>query len=67
MNEIEKITGFNLKVENVSWPSGISEIEKRNFIGSAERLKSLTSWSAKTSIEKGIYLLVNHLSKKYSK
>jgi len=67
VNEIEKITGFNLKVKNVSWPSGISEIEKRNFIGSAERLKSLTSWSAKTSIEKGIYLLVNHLSKKYSK
>ena len=67
VNEIEKITGFNLKIENVSWPSGISEIEKRNFIGSAERLKSLTSWSSKTSIEEGIHLLVNHLSKEYSK
>jgi len=67
VNEIEKITGFNLKVENVSWPSGISEIEKRNFIGSSERLKSLTSWSSKTSIEEGIHLLVNHLSKEYSK
>ena len=64
-NEIEKITGFNIEIENVSWPAGISEIEKRNFIGSAERLKSHASWNAKTSIEDGICMLVNHLSKDY--
>ena len=64
-DKIEKITGFNIEIENVSWPTGISEIEKRNFIGSAERLKSHTSWNAKTSIEDGICILVNHLSKDY--
>ena len=64
-NEIEKITGFNIEIENVSWPAGISEIEKRNYIGSAERLKSFASWNAKTSIEDGICNLVNHLSKDY--
>jgi len=64
-NEIEKITGFNIEIESVSWPAGISEIEKRNFIGSAERLKSYSSWNAKTSIEDGICMLVNHLSKDY--
>jgi len=64
-NEIEKLTGFNIEIENVSWPAGISEIEKRNYIGSAERLKSFASWNAKTSIEDGIFKLVNHLSKDY--
>ena len=64
-NEIEKITDFKIEIENVSWPAGISEIEKRNFIGSAKRLKSYSSWHAKTSIEDGICMLVNHLSKDY--
>jgi nucleoside-diphosphate-sugar epimerase len=63
--EVEKITGANLKIKNVSWPSQASEIEKRNFIGSAERLKSLTGWSAKTSIEDGVHLLVKHYRKEY--
>ena len=31
----------------------------------AERLKSYTSWSSKISIEDGICMLVNHLSKDY--
>ena len=43
----------------------MSEIEKRNFIGSSERLKSLTGWSAKTSIEDGVEKLVNYYSKEY--
>lgn len=63
--KVEKITGFNLKIENVSWPEGISQIEKRNFIGSSERLKSLTGWTAKTSIEEGVAKLVNYYSKEY--
>jgi len=64
-DEIEKISGFNIEIENISWPAGISEVEKRNFIGSAERLKSYASWNSKTSIEDGICMLVNHLSKDY--
>mgnify|MGYP006090820005 CR=1 FL=1 len=63
--EIEKITGFKIDIESVSWPTGISEIEKRNFIGSAQRLKSYTNWNAKTSIEDGIHLLVNNISQDY--
>ena len=61
--EVEKITNAKINIETVPWPSHVSEIEKRNFIGSAERLKSLTGWFAKTSIEEGVQLLV----KKYSK
>ena len=65
VDEIEKITGFKVDIENVSWPNGMSEIEKRNFIGTAERLKLHSRWNAKTSIEDGIFKLVNHLSKDY--
>ena len=63
--EVEKITGKNLKIKNIAWPSDVSEIEKRNFIGSAERLKSLTGWAAKTSLEDGIKSLVDYYSKEY--
>ena len=65
LEEVQKITGENLKIRNVPWPNGVSEIEKRNFIGSAERLKSLTGWTPKTSIEEGIKLLVNYYGKEY--
>jgi UDP-glucose 4-epimerase len=63
--KVEKITGANLKIENAPWPSQFAEIEKRNFIGSNERLKSLTDWSVNTSLEDGVQLLVNHYSKEY--
>jgi len=64
-NEVEKITGTKLEVKNTPWPNGVNEIEKRNFIGSAERLKSLTGWSPNTTIEKGIFSLVSYYSKEY--
>ncbi len=64
--EVEKKTGKKLELNNSSWPIGVSEIEKRNFIGSSERLKSLTGWVPKTSIENGIRSLVNHYSKEYN-
>ena len=64
-NEVEKITGTKLEVENTPWPKGVNEIEKRNFIGSPERLKSLTGWSPNTTIEKGIFSLVSYYSKEY--
>jgi len=63
-NEVEKITGVKLEVKNAPWPNEVNEIEKRNFIGSAKRLK-LSGWSPKTSIEHGIYSLVNHYKKEY--
>jgi UDP-glucose 4-epimerase len=63
--EVEKITKTSTNIKNIPWPSQISEIEKRNYIGSAERLKSLTGWSAKTSIEEGLHLLVKYYSKEY--
>ena len=66
-NNVENITGIKLEIMNVSWPNGVNEIEKRNFIGSSERLKLFSGWSPSTSIEDGISLLVNHYSKEYIK
>ena len=65
--EVEKITGTNSQIESVPWPSQVNDIEKRNFIGSSKRLKSLTGWAPETSILDGIHLLVNHYSKDYIK
>jgi len=62
-NEVEKITGIKGTIKNVSWPKGVNEIEKRNYIASIELLKSLTGWKPRVSLEKGIKLLVKHHSK----
>ena len=64
-SEVEMHTGINGVVENVDWPKGINEIEKRNFIGSVELLKSLSGWSPSISLEEGIKFLVNHYAKEY--
>ena len=61
--EIEKITGIRGDIENVAWPEEVNEIEKRNYIGSIELIKSLTGWKPNVSLEEGIRLLVKHYSK----
>ena len=43
----------------------INKIEKRNFVGSVELLKSLSGWSPSISLEEGIKFLVNHNAKEY--
>ena len=64
-SEVEKHSGVSGVVKNVDWPKGINEIEKRNFIGSIELLKSLSGWEPSISLEEGIKFLVNHYAKKY--
>ena len=64
-SEVEKHTGISGVVENVDWPKGINKIEKRNFIGSVELLKSLSGWSPGIPLEEGIKFLVNHYAKEY--
>ena len=62
-HEVEKITGIRGDIENVAWPEEVNEIEKRNYIGSIELIKSLTGWKPSVSLEEGIQLLVKHHSK----
>jgi UDP-glucose 4-epimerase len=64
-SEVNKITGNKLQVKNAPWPKGVNEIEKRNFIGSAERLKLLSGWTPSVSLEDGVCSLVHHYSKEY--
>ena len=63
--EVEKHTGVSALVENIDWPNGINDIEKRNFIGSIERIKAQSEWTPNISLEKGIKLLANHYAKEY--
>jgi len=65
-HEVEKITGIGGVINNVSWPKGVNEIEKRNYIASIELIKSLTGWEPSVSLEEGIHLLVKHYSKEYA-
>ena len=61
-------TNYNLSVyydEKFDWPQGINKIEKRNFIGSVELLKSLSGWLPSISLEEGIKFLVNNDAKEY--
>jgi len=64
-HEVEKITGIGGVINNVAWPKGVNEIEKRNYIASIELIKSLTGWEPCVSLEKGVQLLVKHYSKEY--
>jgi nucleoside-diphosphate-sugar epimerase len=64
-SEVEKHTGVSGVVKNIDWPKGINEIEKRNFIGSIELLKSQSGWSPSISLEEGIKFLVNHYAQEY--
>jgi UDP-glucose 4-epimerase len=64
-SEVERYFPINTGVKNIEWPKGTSEIEKRNFIGSIELLKSESDWEPTVSLKKGISLLVAHFSKNY--
>jgi len=64
-SEVEKITGARNKVEMIEWPIDVNEIEKRNFIGSIELLKSSSKWKPNVEIEEGVKLLVSHYAKEY--
>jgi len=64
-HEVEKITGIGGVINNVAWPKGVNEIEKRNYIASIELIKSLTGWEPNVSLEEGIQLLVKHYSKEF--
>lgn len=64
--EVERKAGIKLELIQSPWPIGVNAIEKRNFIGSSERLKSLTGWLPKTPIKEGIHALVSHYSKGYN-
>jgi len=65
--EVEKITGVSGFAENVEWPKDVNRIEKRNYITSFEKIKSVAGWSPKISLEEGIRRLVMHYSKGYKK
>jgi UDP-glucose 4-epimerase len=62
VNKLIEVDGI---IKNVAWPIEVSEIEKRNFIGSIELLKCNSGWRPKVNLEQGINQLVSHYAKEY--
>ena len=60
--EVEKSKGIRCNLKDVDWPENINIIEKRNFMVSNDKLKSISGWKADTSLKKGIQRLVKHHS-----
>lgn len=63
--EVEKVTLKSSVVKFVEWPKGSNEIDKRNFIGSSNLLRSQSNWNPKIPIEDGIKRLVSFYAKEY--
>ena len=59
-SEAQQLTGQTAELEKVPWPLGISQIERRNFIGSIDSFHSISGWSPKVSLDEGIRKLVQY-------
>lgn len=64
-SEVNKISKLKIKVRHVEWPNNVSEIEKRNFVGSNNLLKSNTYWNPNIEIQEGIKTLVEFYAQEY--
>ncbi len=61
-NEVEKNKGVFCNIKAIDWPENVNIIERRNFIGSNNKLKSMLGWKASVSLKIGIQRLVQHFS-----
>lgn len=59
-SEVEIKTGVSGNVEYIEWPKGVNAIEKRNFIASVKKFKSLSRWSPSITLKEGIQRLIAH-------
>ena len=64
-SEVTRCSGNNVNINYLDWPIDINEIEKRNFIGSIELLKSESEWTPTINIKDGVRLLVENYAKSY--
>jgi UDP-glucose 4-epimerase len=61
-DEVEKNKGVCCNVKDTDWPENINIIEKRNFIASNNKLKSMLGWKVNVPLKTGIQKLVQHYS-----
>jgi UDP-glucose 4-epimerase len=61
-DEVEKNKAVCCNIKDVDWPENINIIEKRNFIASNDKLKSMPGWKVNTPLKTGIQRLVQHHS-----
>ena len=62
--EVTKVTGQELIVENTNWPEKANEIEKRNFLVDTQYFETSFGWKPKTNFKDGIKkLIINFIDK----
>ncbi len=61
-NEVEKNQGICCNIKDTDWPENTNIIEKRNFIASNNKLKSMFGWKVNMPLKTGIHKLVQHYS-----
>ena len=54
INETSKYNNLEQEIKSKNLPRGLSEIEKRNFVGNPESFCKATGWSPSFSLEKGV-------------
>jgi nucleoside-diphosphate-sugar epimerase len=61
-DEVEKNKGVCCNVKDTDWPENINIIEKRNFIASNNKLKSMPGWKVNVPLKIGVQRLVQYYS-----
>jgi len=61
-DEVAKNKGVHCNIKDTDWPENINIIEKRNFIASNNKLKSMLGWKVNVPLKAGIQRLVKHYS-----
>lgn len=61
-DEVKKNKGIFCNIEDTDWPNNTNIIEKRNFIGSNNKLISMLGWKRNVTLEEGIQRLVSYYS-----
>jgi nucleoside-diphosphate-sugar epimerase len=60
---VERFTGNQVRIKNVSWPEGVDPIELRNFVADISTFKKCSGWGPTVDLEEGVSRMINHFSK----
>jgi UDP-glucose 4-epimerase len=58
-NNVSELINQKITIKQSPWPSGMSDIEKRSFIGNSNALYNATKWKPKISLRQGINKTIN--------
>jgi nucleoside-diphosphate-sugar epimerase len=63
VNKVYDRTGARVKMKNLPWPKGVSEIEIRNYKADVESIATNLKWSSKIDLDTGIDRMIQVFGK----